>query len=124
MFLVIGLALSILVFLLDDFHQDDKNGTAILFAALALVLMGLSENRAHALRLKIYWICMALYFLELFNELSIYFPSWGERLNYYSSINLFASTGYLWALLYFSFRALVIILPLRYAYLLKAYQKL
>ncbi|MCR9153634.1 MAG: hypothetical protein NXI09_05955 [Bacteroidetes bacterium] len=118
------MALSILVFILDDFHEDDKNGTAILFAALALGLMGLSENRTHAWRLKIYWICMALYFLELFNQLSIYFQNWGSRLNYYSSINLFASVGYLWALLYFSFRALIIILPLHYAYLLKAYQKL
>ena len=117
LFLVIGLGLSILIYLLDDLLAEGYHYAAMSFMVLALVVMGLGEKASYSQKVKLYSIAMGLYFLEVLNELVIWQGGWGQRLHYYTQVNLFASMGMFWGFLYFSFRFLALIFPIRYAYL-------
>jgi len=117
LFLVIGLGLSILIYLLDDSLAEVYHYTAMAFMGLALVVTGLGEKASYPQKMKLYFIAMGLYTLEVFHELLIWQGSWGERFNYYTQVNLFASMGVFWGFMYFAFRFLALIFPIRYAYL-------
>lgn len=119
LFLVIALALSILIFLLDDFLPENQHFGAIGLVLLALLLMALGESANYQQKLRLYFMAMALYLLELINEFMIWQGAWSPRLNYYTQENLFASMGVFWGILYFSFRFLAFILPFRYAHLVQ-----
>lgn len=117
LFLVIGLGLSILIYLLDDLLPAGYHYAAMAFMVLAIVLTGLGEKATYPQRLKLYSLAMGLYLLEVLNELVIWQGGWGQRLHYYTQVNLLASMGMFWGFLYFSFRFLALIFPIRYAYL-------